>query len=454
MEDPGHQDLVRVDRDVARAVGALVAWQAALAKDPEAHADREPLGPFRHVAGRATYVAVLGDANAPKGSDAPVREGLARWIAHLTLARLVHDLDVDQARAAAASEAPYALEPRRRVGYREAWRALPLAKTRAEVAAWMGAAAERAGAVGAPQHERRARREEAASRLGVHGTWGLATRVPHAAVLAACEELLAETRALAGDVLKEARAKSDAPADRSPFDALALGVARDAPEGWPAHLQPRWLLELFPRVTDGLRIELGPLPVAAGASTFARALGAFGFALRTAGPAPSLPFAVARDPSHVDAHRYASVLASLAASVEFQRRALGNVARVAAAQARVMGRSLLFSARVAAARVLLAHDADRFEELTTDVFGAALPAALALAWPPVRDDEPARALALLTSLPLARELVERFDADWFRNPRAALYLRARASAPAWDPSSELAPSSARALARAFEEATA
>jgi hypothetical protein len=454
MDGAAYQDLVRVDRDVARAVRALGVWREGLDKDPDAHADEEPLGPFRHVAGRAAYLAVLGDPAAPKGADAPVREGLARWIAHLTLARLVQSLEVDRARAAAAAEGRYALEPRRRVAYREAWRALPSAKTRAEVAAWLDAAAERAGDVGAPARERRARREEAASRLRAPGAWGLATPIPHAAVLAACEELLVATRALAGDVLKEARAKSDSPKQRSPFDALALAVARDAPEGWPARLQPRWLHDLFPRLADGLRLELGPLPVAAGASSFARALGAFGFALRTAGPAPSLPFAVARDPSHVDAHRYAAVFASLAASAEFQRRALGNVARVADAQARVMGRSLLFSARLAAARVLLAHDADRFEELTTDVFGAALPAPLALAWPDVRDDEPSRAVALLTAVPLARELVERFDADWFRNPRAVLYLRARASAPAWDPSSELEPSAARALARAFEEATA
>ena len=454
MDRAAYQDLLGVDRDVARAVRALGAWHSALAEDPEKQADREPLGPFRHVAGRAAYLAVVGDPAARKGSETPLREGLGRWVAHLTLARLVRDLDADLATAAAAPEARYALDPKRRVAYREAWRALPSATTRPEVVAWVDAAAQRAGAVGAPAHERRARREEAALRLGATGTWALATNVPHAAVLALCEELLTSTRALAGDILKEARAKSEAPKERSFVDAIAIAVARDAPEGWPARLQPRWLLELFPKVTDGLRIELGALPVAAGASSFARALGAFGFALRTAGPAPSLPFALARDPSHVDAHRYANVFASLACSAEFQRRALGNVARVAAAQARVMGRSLFFSARLAAARVLLAHDADRFEELTTDVFGAALPAALARAWPAVRDDEPARAVALFTSLPLARELVDRFDADWFRNPRAVLYLRARASAPAWDPSAELDPSSARAIARAFEEATA
>jgi hypothetical protein len=454
MDENLYLDLVRVDRDVARANAAQTAWRAALAKDAVANADREPLEAFRHVAGRTAYLAVTLEGKALTGGEAPLREGLGRWIAHLTLARITRDLDADIAKDVSLKEAKFPLIEGRRVSFDEACRTLPTAPTPVEAEAWLTAAAERAPRIAASLRERDARREEAASRLGLGGTWALATRVPHAAVLAACEELLTATRTVAADVLKDARTKADGPPRRTPFDALALAVARDANEGWPAHLQPRWLQETFPAYVKGLRMELAPLPPAVGASSFARALGAFGFALRVAGPAPSLPFALARDPQHADAHRFAGAFAQLAASREFQHRALGNVARVAAAQSRVVARGLLVSARLEAARVLLARDPTRFEELTTDVFGAALPEALAAAWPRRPDDAPVRALALFTTLPLVRELRDRFDADWFRNPRAALFLRARASAPAWDDVAELDPAAPRALARALEDAVA
>ncbi len=454
--DPAYQDLGRIDRDVARASASLAKWRKELARDVEAAAARDPLEAFRHVAGRAAYLELLGPEDRPKGADTPLREALARWVAHLTLARIALDLEVDAARIAAAPEAVHALTEGRRVSYREALRELPRALTRVELDAWLAAAAERAGAVGAPLRERRARREEAAARLGAAGTWALASKVPAPAVLAACEALLKETRTVATDLRKEARAKDDGPSHAPPsaWVALTVGVARAAPEGWPARLQTRWLVDLFPQLIAGLRLDVGALPAALGASSFARALAAFGFAFRAAGPAPSLPFALASDPSPVDAHRYAAVFGALSASPEFQRRALGNVARVAAAQARTMARSLLLTARFTAARALLARDPGRFEELMVDVFGAALPDALALAWPAPRDDEPARVIALLTALPLARELVDRFDADWFRNPRGALYLRARASAPMWEERAELEPGCARELARAFEGAVA
>lgn len=452
--EPGFQDLVKVDRDVARAHAAQSSWEKGLRADVEANADREPLEPMRHVAGRSAYLAVLGDPERPKGADAAVREGLARWIAHLTLARLCRDLDVDRARAESEKEGRYALEHGRKASWREAWRALPGAKPRAEMQAWIDVAAERGPVVEAPVRERRARREEAAKRLGLPGTWALATRVPHDKVLAACAELIASTQSLARDVMKETRARSDAPHDTSPFAALSIAVARDAPEGWPARLQLRWLLDTFPGFTTGLRLDVGPLPTALGASSFARALYGFGHALRTAGPSPSLPFALARDRNAADAHRFGAVFASLAASRDFQARALGNVARVAGDQARTVARSLLFSARIEAARFVLAHEPDRFEEITDALFGAALPSSLAGAWPPVPDDLGARAIGLFTALPLARELVDRFDADWFRNPRAKTFLRARASAPAWDDATDLDAGAAKALVRAFEESTA
>jgi hypothetical protein len=407
-------DLARTDRDVARAHAALVRWHARLDEDPEN--DEEPLAAFRHVAGKRAYdqLVQVGGLHAA---------ALARWVAHLTAARVTRDQDVEWARAARAREAKYALGEARLVSWREAWRGVVRAEAEAEARAFWDAAAERAGVLAPIAKERAARREEVARRLGI--------AEPSVAPFA--EALLAKTRDLWRAV--------------DGGDAIKTALAKDAPEGWPARLAPRWLLEVFRPFTAGLRLDLGPLPEPIGAASFARALAAFGRALRVAGHAPSLPFAIARDPAFVDSHRFAYVFGALAADVAFQQKVLGNVARVADLQSRVVTKTLLFEARLSAMRVLVTKE--REEELGHEVLGRGV--RFRGAWPRARDDEPSRARALATALPFARELVDRFDVDWFRNPRAVTFVRARASAPAWEEPTEPSPDLAVDLARAFEE---
>jgi hypothetical protein len=233
-----------------------------------------------------------------------------------------------------------------------------------------------------------------------------------------------------------------------------VAVGRDAPEGWPARLAPPWLEVLFGPFAKGLRLDLPALPAALGASSFARACASFGGALRVASASPSLPFALARDPHPVAVHRFAYLFGALPASSAFQRRVLGNGARVAEAQARALARTALLDARLRAVRALLPPSPapDLFEHLTHRLFGAALPPGLAGAWPDREDDGQARLVGLLTAQPLAAEMVDRFDLDWFANPRSVLHLRAIGSGPAREePPADLA-APAAALARAFEGA--
>ncbi len=447
MQALDFQDLPRLDRDVARAHAALVRWRTQLALDPEAHAEEEPLAAFRHIAGKRSYEILSGHQESV---HAPLSLGLARWVAHLTEVRVVRELDVAWARVAAAKKAN-AFPEVQRVSWRDAWRGVVQARSREEAIVWLDSAAGCGPELATVERERNAHRHEVARRLGAEDAWSLATGLQRSAVEVGATELLAATHDVWRMVQKEACTTNET-ARALPVDAIRLAVARDAPEGWPAHLTTRWLAELFPRFGEGLSLEIGSLPAPVGASSFARALAAFGFALRVAGPAASLPFALARSPNFVDAHRFAAVFAALSASDAFQRRALGNTARIAAAQTRALWRTLLFDVRLSCVRVLVARDEDRFEELTTELCGTPMPNALAGAWPIARDDEAARALATLTWLPLARDLVERFDVDWFRNPRAAIYLRARASGPAWESAAEVdTGAAARSLALAFEE---
>jgi hypothetical protein len=60
---------------------------------------------------------------------------------------------------------------------------------------------------------------------------------------------------------------------------------------------------------------------------------------------------------------------------------------------------------------------------------------------------------LLGARALRNDLRDRFDVDWFRNPRAWVAMRTEGTQPAFEPSDHRTPvAEADALARAFEEA--
>ena len=53
-------DLRTIDRDVMRAFGAWTKWKSELERDPKGLGDRDPIEPWRHVAGQRTYEALGG----------------------------------------------------------------------------------------------------------------------------------------------------------------------------------------------------------------------------------------------------------------------------------------------------------------------------------------------------------------------------------------------------------
>jgi hypothetical protein len=452
MKLPDPSDLLSLDREVARAHAAWTKWKLRLAADPEAHAGEVPLDRFRHVAGQSACAA-LGEGAAGVG-DAPLRAGLRRWVYWLLQARIAQTLDVELAKATAERSAHVSVPKPHKTSWQEAWRGLLTSPTPVERSAWLEAAAERGPALASLARRREERRDEVRRRMGFDAADPL-FGAPSSDLVAGAEALLDRTEDLAREVLAKARRRSEMTVDPpQAADAIAIAIARDAPEGWPARLAWPWLDETFGPFLGGLRIPALGLPDAVGASSFARGCGTLGAALRVAGASPSLPFALAREPEFVAMHRFACIFGALPATAPFQKRVLGNVARVADAQARVLTRTALLEARLEAARFLLASDRapDRFEHLTHRLFGAPLPAALAGAWPAPCDDMRARLVGLLTAQPLATDLRERFDVDWFANPRAVIHVRAIASAPALeDPPSDL-PAAGAALARAFETA--
>jgi hypothetical protein len=356
------------------------------------------------------------------------------------------------AREAAAARARFEGDRPRLVSWREAWRGIASARSPSEARLWLEAAAESALSLTPVARLRAARRIEVARRLGLANPWEPASSVALGPLCASAARFLDRTEDLSRVLWRETLGPAPTAAA-----VLHTAVARDAGDGWPARLTPRWLEELFGAGLRGLTPALPALPQTLGAASFARALAMFGYAFRVASAQGTMPFALASDPWFVGAYRFSFVFGGLAADPEFGVRSLGLVRRVAARQARTLARTALLEARVGAARVVLgvgegATPGD-FDDIGERLFGAPLDRRLYGAWPVARADEPTRWVALLLSPALRQALREGFDEDWFRNPHAWAHLRSAGAGPAFEAVDEasLEPGS-DALVRTFERA--
>jgi tRNA-(MS[2]IO[6]A)-hydroxylase MiaE-like protein len=449
MPDPSLQDLGALDRDVARASKMLASWRDRLARDPDAEADEQPLDALRRVAGKSTWDGLT--QLTPSVADEPLRDALKRWVYTFVQARIGQPDEVACARAAAAAGGRVEVDRARLVNWRDAWRGLVHAGTPQEVRLWLSAAADCAPHLGEANRARAARRTEVARRMGLGHPWEPVVPMAPGVLRTTAARLLDATEDVARSLAKNVVYR-----EADVAGILCGAVGREAREGWPARLIPRWLDELFGPGVRGLPIRLPTLPAALGGASFGRALESFGFALRVAAAPSSLPFALAQEPAFVAAHRFAFVFGALVVDPEFYVRCLGLGRDAAQAQARVLARTALLETRLGAARVLLGDDEafapkDLFEEIGARLFGAPLDPRLRGAWPGTREDEPARWVALLQARAMRDTLREYFDVDWFKNPRAWLYLRAMGAAPASEPLEEKAlDAAASGMGRAFE----
>lgn len=424
-------DRLTLSRDIARADERIARGVA------------DPFFDLRHVAQQSTYRALV--ESEPPAHEVLVRDALLRWVHELLQLRIAADLAADEKEATEAKDERFLRDPP--ATFADATRALVVAPTPPLADAALDRVAALAPPVGAVRKERRARRFEAARRLGLAHPFALASSAPVSALESAARALLDATEGIAVDLRRRARVTTAGQAIHHRF-------ARDANEGWPARLVARWLEEAFAAIA-ARAFRPPPLPDALGGASFLRAAAAWGRALRLAGTARSLPFALARDPYAADAHRFGDLLALAVADPIFQKKKLGVSARVAAAQARSLRTTLLAEARETAVRFLLGAaesiDPGSFEELTARAFGAPLPRDLRDTWPEPRAFEPARLVALLAVHAFENDLRSRFDEDWFLNPKTATHLAAIASGPVFlgDPPDETAPA---AIGRAFERA--
>jgi hypothetical protein len=451
MGERPEEDLVSLDRDVSRGWRSLADWRANIALDVDAHADEDPLAPVRHAAGRSTWTR-LGELT-PSADEIPLRDALRRWVLALTVARIGRPDEVECARAESQESGLYGGDRPRRVSWRAAWRGAVAAKSSGETGLWLDAASEGGPLVAAASRAGAERRLEVVRRFGLDHPWTPLAPVDRSALRKAAAGLLEATDDLSRTVWRHALGGA-----ATMSSVLHAAVARDAGEGWPANLNARWFHDTFGSRTEGLDLALGELPTRVGAASFARALYAFGFAVRVSVVPRSMPFALAHDPAGSAAHRLAFVFASLAADPEWQSRVLGLGARPALAQSRVLARSALLEARLHAARLLLGDDgafapADLFDEVGARLFENGVPARLRGAWPVARHDEVGRFVALAGAHAMAQTLRDSFDSDWYRNPHAWTHLRSLGASPAYQAiDAATLQALVGELARAFERA--
>lgn len=411
----------QVERAAALAARARVTFES----------ETSPLESFRAVSGTKTLDALF--EREPSALEAPMRDALARWVRALLFDRMSYAADRV---LALARRKPIVVSPvveSTRVSWDEAWHELLLgSETIAQL--WLQGLANEGAFIEGAARETRSRRAEVAERIETKiasqpGAFWEKTGapLPPAELRALAEAILDRTEDLERERIKEARRGGAA---EHAAAGIVAALAREATPTFPARAGARWLEDMFGPYLRGVSFA-PPLPRAvAGAATFARALSAFGRAMRIALGTRELPFPLRVSPRSLDAERFGVLFGSLAAEPAFSKVMLGATPSRARADRRALGRTLLATARLRAARALVRDDGARIEELGARLFGAPLPRGLEGAWPLFRDDDDARLAACVEALPLARELVERFDEDWFRNPRAFDWMRARGAAPA------------------------
>jgi hypothetical protein len=465
MFDDGPVDLGVLDRNVARAHDTIVRLLPTLdtKEGREAARSTDPFANLRDVSGQTAYRAL--QERASEGIDAPHRDALLRWVHELLQTRVAWDLVLDEADA--LHEPDPSLNARaRRPGagdavlktYAEAFAALIRAPHEHSAETAFRRLGDLAAPVAAVRKELRERRFEVSRRLGLSHPWSLATS-DLGKLEALARAVLGQTDPLMTELVKDLRKRS-ATAAHSIHD----GFAREAQEGWPARLGPRWLEDVFRAIAPRAPRSV-PMPEALGGASFLRAADAWGRALRLAGTARSLPFALTRDPYATEPLVVGGVLASVVAGQVFAKRKLGLTLsrRALDTHVRSLGRTLFVALRMSAASVLLGIDtsADACEEIGARVFGSPLSRELGLCWSyggfagisrhaDIVAETPARLIGAVGAFDLAKNLVDRFDEDWFDNPRAGAHLASIGAGPVWYgdvPES----SRAAAIARAFEE---
>jgi hypothetical protein len=295
---------------------------------------------------------------------------------------------------------------------------------RARRHAWFDALVDHAEPSALLERELGHARLEVSSRLGIPDPLAMAP-YDQGALGASAQAILTRTDDLARALFQPCEDLSD---------LASLLLSREVRGVWPAQPSARWLRETFERtpLLEGLSPDLGPLPPPRGASSFARALARFGAAYARDAALGHGPFVTSLDPADAHPRRRGALFGSLLAEPIFLRKVMGFSRDEASAVARTLARTLLGAIRLEATRTLVdiavAPPAD-VEDALHRAFACPVPRAAGSVLPRPCPEAWSRFAAMLLAALDSQALIEQFDDDWFKNPRALLALREEDAAP-------------------------
>jgi hypothetical protein len=413
LEDPAPLELSREIGEVAARVRRSRRRLAA-----GRLSDDDPFFAGRIVAGKRAFEAVR--TLAP--SD-PLRSSPERWVYRLAEERIDQPWILEVARERHEVEHGIADPERARMTLSAILgRVLGEAPRRN---AWFASYVRASGDLGGAVARLWERRAEIASRMGIGDPDAIESA--GAAVTRQAEQWLART----SDAFVEVAGEP------SRFFDVALGA--DASEGWPRHISPAMLSDLF-RDTSLLRdvdLDPGELPAAFAPASFLRALCRIGAAWADATAPTDQPFVIAHDPYGLRRRTAGALFGGMPVNRSFAGRALGVDASRWREHRRALYGVVLVESRARALRVLLRRAAlagtrtfrESFEARVADAFRLNVPPSAAGAlWMPRVDDEQ-RFAGLLLAAREALNLRNVHDDDWYRNPRACEQLRDEAKRP-------------------------
>jgi hypothetical protein len=412
-------DLFGLDRDVRRAAAQERAWLRRLRADA-ASASAEPwFEPVRHVTTRTTFEAISG---LPAGD--PFREPLRRWIYRLALTRIAQPAMAFAAGARQERQPNLPLPDPGEHSPRDLVHRVLAEREPRRRALWLEGLEGLAPPVASAERELREAQIEIGARLGV-GDGSVFWPCEPGTLRQAASELLERTEDLASSFF----------APQKDWSGLVGSlVARDVPGVWPGGSLLRWMVEMF-RATpllEGITLDLGPLPQVLGAASLARAFARFGAAYGRSAPATGPTFVHAHDPFELGPLRRGALFAALFAEPAFLRQKIELSPKAARGAAFDLGRTLLASLRLDAARTLADLPllrASEAQERIQEAVKVNVPLGLFGVMPRPVARAPFTFLAALLARADAEVLRDRFDHDWFRNPEALRHLRQTDAAP-------------------------
>ncbi|MBM4376692.1 MAG: hypothetical protein FJ095_16540 [Deltaproteobacteria bacterium] len=205
-------------------------------------------------------------------------------------------------------------------------------------------------------------------------------------------------------------------------------------DGWPVRPTPRWLKGVLggDGMMRGLRLSPPRAPSVVGAMSYARALGSLAMRILEASRTPATPVSMHQHPNGSRRHARRALFSSVVGEVSFAERVLG-LSRVRAREhRRAFARGIALSLRFDALRVLsgaaltsgVSRGREVFLEVSHRVLARDVPGSLLAVLPTLRPGDGAALTGALLAGAQRRELIERHDEDWYRNPRAHAELRA------------------------------